>query len=116
MCKWGTTTPVAVKIPADLSCTGEEYWKAAKIDSCIADLVRALQLSGVDMRGSYCGHGKTLGSIELADGRTLLILEPGDAHDYILANSDEERVEILSRVLYRWCTLLSRCGETSQDA
>jgi len=110
------TTPVAVKIPADLSCAGEEHWKAAKIDSCIADLVRALQEGGIDMRGSCCGHGKTLGSIDLADGRALLILEQGDASDYRLANSDEERVEILSRVLYRWRTLLSRPAETSQDA
>jgi len=116
MCEQGMMIPVAVKIPADLSCDGEEHWKAAKIDSCIADLVRALQMSGIDMCGSCCGHGKTLGSIDLADGRALLILEPDDACDYRLANSDEERVEILSRVMYRWCTLLSRRGESSQDA
>ena len=76
MCKWGTTTPVHVKIPADLSCTGEERWKDAQIDSCIAPLVRALQEGGIDMRGSCCGHDERPGHIDLQDGRGLLILSP----------------------------------------
>ena len=45
------TKPVNVKIPADLSHTGKAYWKDAKIDACIADIVDALQASGIDMRG-----------------------------------------------------------------
>lgn len=67
------TIIVKVKIPTDLSHTGESYWKDAKIDSCIADIVRALQSAGIDMRGSCCGHGKRPGEILLQDGRVLLI-------------------------------------------
>lgn len=72
------TVGVYVKIPADLSCSGEAHWKEAQVDACIAPLVQALQLSGVDMRGSCCGHGKGPGHIELQDGRGLLVLSPGE--------------------------------------
>ena len=78
-----TTTLVNVKIPADLSCSGEEKWKMCKIDSCISDIVNALQVSGVDMRASCCGHGKTEGHIALQDGRGLLILNPVDYEKYL---------------------------------
>jgi hypothetical protein len=73
MCEWGTDTLVPVKIAPDLSHTGESYWKLMGIDSCIADLVRALQEGGINMRSSCCGHGKSNGEIILADGRTLEI-------------------------------------------
>jgi hypothetical protein len=49
-------------------------WKDVEIDSCIADLVEALQTFGIDMRGSCCGHLKRIGHISLQDGRELLIL------------------------------------------
>jgi len=75
MCKCGTIKPVRVKVPADLSCTGKDRWKDAKVDSCIADIVCALQKSGIDMRGSCCGHFVQEGDIMLQDGRTLLILD-----------------------------------------
>ena len=73
MCKWGTWKKVRVKIPADLSSTGKGKWKVVGIDSCIADIVEALQSAGIDMRGSCCGHGKDLGDIHLQDGRVLVI-------------------------------------------
>ena len=73
MCEWGTEVVVNVNIPADLACTGETYWKEAKIDACIAPIVDALQQGGIDMRGSCCGHGKTNGHIELQDGRVLVV-------------------------------------------
>lgn len=73
MCRRGTTEKVLVKIPADLSCTEKEKWKQVGIDRCIASLVRALQEGGIDMRGSCCGHGGSLGDIHLQDGRVLLI-------------------------------------------
>ncbi len=75
MCKWSEEAIVKVKIPADLSCDGKEKWKEAKIDTCIASLVKAIQEGGIDMRGSCCGHEKKCGWIELQDGRTLLILD-----------------------------------------
>jgi len=62
-----------VKIPADLSCNGQEKWKHAKVDRCIAPIVKALQEGGIDMRGSCCGHGQWEGEIKLQDGRTLCI-------------------------------------------
>ena len=66
-------TEVRVWVPADLSHTGEARWKLAKIDSCIAPLVKALQEGGINMRGSCCGHGKGSGEITLQDGRVLRI-------------------------------------------
>lgn len=73
MCEWGTTTEVCVKVPADLSHTQEERWAEKKIDFCIADLVKALQEGGIDMRASCCGHDKYPGYIILQDGRVLVI-------------------------------------------
>jgi len=75
MCEYFTCETVRVKIPADLSATGKEVWKEKSIDSCIADLVRALQAGGIDMRGSCCGHGADLGHIALQDGRVLVIAD-----------------------------------------
>ena len=78
-----STTLVHVKIPADLSSSGEEKWKMCKIDSCISDIVNALQVGGIDMRASCCGHGKVEGLIALQDGRGLLILNPVDYEKYL---------------------------------
>lgn len=91
MCKEGVTRPVRVKVPADLSCTGKERWKDAKIDVCIAELVEALQRSGIDMRGSCCGHGKAVGTILLQDGRILIITADDRflADDRVMAKVNE---------------------------
>lgn len=78
MCEWGTTTPVIVKIPASLSHTGKDRWAWKEIDSCIADIVEALERAGIDMQGSCCGHGKGFGDIILRDGRFLTICERAD--------------------------------------
>jgi hypothetical protein len=75
MCEWGTTKPVFVKIPADLSSTGEEKWKYESVDACIADIVDALQKNGIDMRGSCCGHGKMPSEIHLQDGRCVVVFD-----------------------------------------
>ena len=74
MCEHGTETPVTVTVPADLSHSGVAFQKTVGIDACIAPLVAALESGGVAMRGSCCGHGKEHGTIQLADGRTLLII------------------------------------------
>lgn len=76
MCDHGNETPVRVKIAAELSHTGQPYWRTVGIDNCIADLVAALQAAGIDMLGSCCGHGEGDGSILLADGRELIIRSP----------------------------------------
>ncbi len=73
MCRHGDTVPVLVKIPADLSCTGNSRMKSVEIDRCIAPIVIALQAQDIDMRGSCCGHGKADGLIELQDGRQLVV-------------------------------------------
>ena len=75
MCKWGDDVIISLKIPADLSHTGEVYWKSTKVDACIANIVQALQDANIDMRGSCCGHGKNQGFIDLQDGRTLILEE-----------------------------------------
>ena len=71
MCKHGTNRTVWVKVPADLSYPHHIRWKRVKIDSCIADIVQALQTAGIDMRASCCGHGRARGTIHLQDGRIL---------------------------------------------
>ena len=71
MCK--TTETVKVLIQADLSHTGEPFWKDAKIDACIADIVQALSASGIEMRASCCGHDKSDGNILLQNGREIII-------------------------------------------
>jgi len=88
MCKWGTNKEVNVKIASELSCSGKEHWKKMPIDKCIAPIVKALQKSNINMWGSCCGHGKTLGYIDLADGRILLI---ADAQAY-LGNGEIRRI------------------------
>ena len=80
MCKDGTWTEVWVKIPAELCCDGIEKMKFAKIDSCIAPIVDALQRGGIDMTGSCCGHGRKDGNIALKDGRVLVIKENGQEY------------------------------------
>jgi hypothetical protein len=81
-------TQIRVKIPADLSPTGRIKWKKAKIDACVAPLVDALQRGGIDMRGSCCGHGYSVGEIQLQDGRLLLILDEQAARLW-MSHADE---------------------------
>ena len=67
-----------VRIPANLSHTEQSRWSSEPIDSCISDIVGALQKGGMDMKASCCGHNKSFGDIYLQDGRILLI----DQHGY----------------------------------
>lgn len=79
----GKRKTVSAKIPADLSRCGKEVWKPCWIDACLAPIINALQLAGVDMRGSCCGHGEQFGEIYLQDGRLLLVLRPEQAREYL---------------------------------
>ena len=81
MCEWGETAIVRVKIPDELSRTGEAYFTNAPIDSCIAPIVKALQDAGIDMRHSCCGHGRGDGEIMLQDGRVLYISQKNNEAD-----------------------------------
>ena len=60
-----STRIVTVRIPADLHHSGEVRYERKAIDSCVAPIVEALQLYGIHMRGSCCGHGKRDGEIIL---------------------------------------------------
>ena len=44
------------------------------IDKCIAQIVKALNMSGLKTVASCCGHGKRPGSIALGDGREIIIV------------------------------------------
>ena len=55
-CRCGRTESVDVRIPADLSHTGEGYRAQKPIDRCLAPFVRALQAAGIDMRGRRSGR------------------------------------------------------------
>lgn len=70
MCKWGITE--IVHCPAGFN--GQNLNRTmVSVDSCIADLVRALNDSGVLTLDSCCGHGKGPGEIRLMDGRSLIV-------------------------------------------
>ena len=73
MCKWGTDTLCLVPMPAEISHTGDFRWAIRGVDSCIADLVNALNEAGIYTSQSCCGHGKGDGRIDLHDGRVLFI-------------------------------------------
>lgn len=73
MCEWGTDKRLRVPISALCSHTGEFRWDEKPIDSCIADLVQALNDAGLHTGGSCCGHGKEKGYISLHDGRVMVL-------------------------------------------
>ena len=112
MCEWGDDVLVWVKIPADLSSTGKVKWKDAKIDRCLAPIVKAFQGGGIDMRGSCCGHGKFLGDIDLEDGRMLLILNEKQARAYMTRVSKEDLVGGLRALIE---VLKEEKGETQKS-
>ena len=90
MCQYNESVLVNVKIPVDLSCDGKSKWKLVKIDKCIAPIVKALQDSGINMRGSCCGHGIVEGDIQLQDGRMLLILDKKTAREFMTKRTKEK--------------------------
>jgi hypothetical protein len=77
MCEYGNTKVLDVVIPAHRSSTGEDKPKRVDIDSCIFDIVAALNRGGVDTMACCCGHGHLPGDIALADGRRLLVCSEG---------------------------------------
>jgi hypothetical protein len=79
MCEWGTSVVLPVVVPADLSHTGEARVAAKPVDACIAPIVAALNAAAVPTVGSCCGHGRTLPTIPLADGRVVVIFDDRDA-------------------------------------
>lgn len=78
MCNYGETIELKVLIPANLSCTGVERWSTKPIDSCISDIVQALNNAGIYTASCCCGHGQYDGSILLHDGRELIIHQETD--------------------------------------
>ena len=68
MCKWGTEEIVMLCKPRTNGVT------TAKVDSCIAPIVRALNNADIQTVASCCGHNKRPGNIALADGRELFIV------------------------------------------
>ena len=73
MCRWGRHRRCLVTMPAHLSHTGKARRRWVGVDSCIADIVRALNKGGVKTANSCCGHGKRRGTITLHDGRELIV-------------------------------------------
>lgn len=68
MCEHGTYKEVLVKTYPD------NIYKYKKVDSCIADIVDALNRYGLETTTSCCGHGSGESSILLEDGRQLFIV------------------------------------------
>ena len=91
MCKWGNTKQVLVNIPAYASYTGYSRWEYKEVDSCLVDIVEALNASGVLTCSSCCGHSHGPGDITLQDGRVILI---ENADDYYLHSCRWHLVQI----------------------
>ena len=106
MCEHGTDIEVNVKITARRSHTGEAYFRDMPVDSCLAPIVQALQQGGIDMDGSCCGHGKLEGSIILADGRWLVVLEPELAEEYRV-NANVDRGQTITDVIHGWGRMIA---------
>ena len=68
MCKWGKYKKVDLCKPIKIS-KRDFAW----VDSCLADIVQALNDANIETLGCCCGHGKDNGDIMLADGRQLII-------------------------------------------
>ena len=49
--------------------------RVRNIDSCISDLVAALNAGGIPTVASCCGHMKMHGVISLQDGRELIVMD-----------------------------------------
>lgn len=92
MCKWGTYKDVEVFVQPELSHTGKGRWCVKKIDSCIANIVDALQSKGINMTCSCCGHGKSFGEISLQDGRTIIIIPDFKTSDLKMKGSKKNKV------------------------
>ena len=75
MCQWGSHKLVMVKMPAELSQSGKERLALKNIDSCIADIVHALNVAGIQTATSCCGHHRSNGVIDLQDGRQIVVKE-----------------------------------------
>jgi len=78
MWDWGTLVPVAVWVPPEMSHTGSGRWKRIGVDQCIAPIVSALQVAGIETIGACCGHDNAPGEILLRDGRRLIIIDKGE--------------------------------------
>lgn len=68
MCDWGHDA--VVHCPAGFNGQNKARTEVA-VDSCIADIVSALNAGGVLTLDSCCGHGNGDGVIRLMDGRVL---------------------------------------------
>ena len=75
VCPHCSQKPVIMLLPTkDLTGKGIKFKAELPIDFCIADIVRSLNAKGIETRVSCCGHAAgNLGSIELMDGRELLV-------------------------------------------
>jgi hypothetical protein len=74
MCKWGNDVKCKVLIPESDSHTGKKRWVIKGVDSCLADIIQALNDAKIYTATSCCGHGKRRGTIQLQDGRKLIIV------------------------------------------
>jgi hypothetical protein len=66
-----------ITILAHLSHDGQQRQAVKGVDACIANIVQALNGAGVITTSSCCGHGRSDGSILLADGREIIVKTSG---------------------------------------
>lgn len=103
MCEHGDVIEMEVFIPAHRAAEGRDMMKVRGIDRCIAPLVGALNSVGMTTIASCCGHGKSRGSIALADGREVVIArswEEARSLDSMFPSAAlQRRCEVLERIV-----------------
>lgn len=73
MCKQDETVAISVKAHPSWTRHVSNGRKLIDVDSCLADIVMALNEIGVHTKACCCGHGHAPGNIALEDGRELII-------------------------------------------
>lgn len=73
MCSWNNTAPLHVKAHKNWVRHISDGRKLIEVDSCLADIIYALNEAGIHTEACCCGHGKRPGNIILSDGRELVI-------------------------------------------
>lgn len=82
MCQQGDYDLVEVREDVKISRKSyRTYLKKVQVDSCISDIVRALNTSGIRTVGCCCGHGLGYGYIMLEDGTQMTLMSREDHSD-----------------------------------
>ena len=112
MCEQGVYDEVEVFVYGINAAEGKDKFKLAKIDRCIAPIIRALQDAKIWTTSCCCGHGKREGEILLLDGRALIVTTFENLEDAKELFIDKQKVR---EVIHKICILEIGKGQGNLD-